>query len=55
MTASELNADEYQIQRSVDGTLFESIAAVKAAGTTQKMSEYQFTDRNTTSAANDLS
>lgn len=52
MTASELNADAYDVQRSVDGILFESIGIVDAAGTTQEMSDYQFTDRTPTATSN---
>lgn len=52
LTASELNADAYDVQRSVDGMLFESIGTIDAAGTTQEMSEYQFTDRTPSATSN---
>lgn len=43
-TAAELNSDFYQIERSTDGLLFESIGQVQAAGTTSEESDYQFQD-----------
>lgn len=46
LTATESGSDYYDVQRSSDGMLFESIGTVGAAGTTYDMSEYQFSDRS---------
>lgn len=43
-TASELNSDYFQIERSADGTLYEEVGRVQAVGTTTNQSEYEFTD-----------
>lgn len=45
-TASELNCDYYQVERSIDGTLFESIAAVAGVGTSTEESEYKYVDNH---------
>ncbi|MFN8886584.1 MAG: T9SS type A sorting domain-containing protein, partial [Cyclobacteriaceae bacterium] len=44
-TASELNNDFFEIQRSVDGVEFETIGKVKGNGTTNFVSAYAFEDR----------
>lgn len=44
-TATELNAASFEIERSVDGLLFEPIASVKAAGTTMHTQQYEFVDK----------
>ncbi len=44
-TASELNNDFFTLQRSADGTEFESIADIKGAGTIQTQSHYEFVDQ----------
>jgi hypothetical protein len=44
-TASELNSDYFEVQRSVDGEYFEPLGQVKSAGTTTEMQEYSYTDR----------
>ncbi|MBA3900770.1 MAG: T9SS type A sorting domain-containing protein [Bacteroidetes bacterium] len=43
-TASEINADYFQVQRSKDALSFETIGGVKANGTTMSVSDYKFTD-----------
>lgn len=43
-TASELNSDLFQIQRSPDGRTFQSIGEVAAAGFSTQTLDYQFTD-----------
>ncbi len=48
-TASELNNQGFDIQKSTDGKSFESIGFVKGNGTTDKVSQYTFTDFSTTS------
>jgi hypothetical protein len=45
-TASELNNDYFEVQRSVDGQHFEVIGKVNGNGTTQNSSNYSFTDVN---------
>ncbi|MEO1213620.1 MAG: SdrD B-like domain-containing protein [Bacteroidota bacterium] len=44
-TATELNAASFEIERSVDGLLFEPIGSVEAAGTTMHMQQYEFMDK----------
>ena len=43
-TASELNNDYFEVQRSVDGSGFTSIGKVKGNGTSEIVHGYQFTD-----------
>jgi Secretion system C-terminal sorting domain len=43
-TASELNFDYFDIEKSSDGTTFQSIAKVKGNGTTNLRHDYSFTD-----------
>lgn len=43
-TASELNFDYFNIQRSQDGRKFETIAEVKGHGTTKERHDYNYTD-----------
>ncbi len=43
-TASELNNHGFEIERSVDGTEFYTVAFIKGAGTTTEGREYSFTD-----------
>jgi hypothetical protein len=45
-TASEWNADHFNIERSSDGTLFETIGTVSAAGNSLTIQHYSFTDLN---------
>ncbi|MDW3652074.1 MAG: SdrD B-like domain-containing protein [Bacteroidia bacterium] len=44
-TATELNAASFEIERSVDGLLFEPIASVEAAGTSMHTQQYEFMDK----------
>jgi hypothetical protein len=44
-TASEESCDNYEIQRSANGNVFETIAKVTGAGTTNEISKYDYTDR----------
>ncbi|MEM8890213.1 MAG: SdrD B-like domain-containing protein, partial [Bacteroidota bacterium] len=44
-TATELNAASFEIERSVDGLLFEPIGSVQAAGTTMHMQQYEYMDK----------
>jgi hypothetical protein len=46
-TASELNNDYFQIERSADGVQFDPIGApIEGAGTTTEPLNYEYTDRN---------
>ncbi len=44
ITASETNADFYEVQRSIDGKNFEAITQIKAEGTTSNTSTYNYKD-----------
>ena len=44
-TSSELNNDYFELQRSSAGEVFEKIAMIKGAGTTNLETSYQFNDR----------
>lgn len=41
-TASEINSDYFEIQRSNDGLAFQAIGRVKAKGTSYEMTNYEF-------------
>ena len=43
-TASELNADKFIIERSRDGAVWQEKGTIQAAGTTNQLSNYSFTD-----------
>jgi hypothetical protein len=43
-TSSEQNSDHFDIQRSTDGSRFESIGQVRAAGNSVLPQQYRFTD-----------
>lgn len=43
-TTSELNFDHFEVQRSIDGITFETIAEVQGHGTTNEVNTYSFTD-----------
>ena len=44
-TASELNSDYFQVERSLDGEVFEGIQRVNAAGESQELLSYEAVDR----------
>lgn len=46
LTASELNNDRFEIQRSYDGIEFESIGEIAGNGTTNELTEYIYVDSN---------
>ena len=50
VTATETDADHYEIERSLDGVNFNSAGTVRAAGTTNSNRNYQYTDPITTTA-----
>nr|MBA2745798.1 hypothetical protein [Flavisolibacter sp.] len=45
-TSEEINASEYIVERSANGSSFSSIGSVKAAGNSSTIKNYAFTDRN---------
>lgn len=45
-TASELNNDRFEIQRSLDGSNFVTISEVNGNGNSDSRVDYQFTDKN---------
>ena len=47
-TATELNNRGFEIQRSISGSAFATIAFVEGYGTTTQQKQYTFTDRNVT-------
>ena len=47
-TATELNNRGFEIQRSISGSAFATIAFVEGFGTTTEQKQYTFTDRNVT-------
>ncbi len=51
-TAREINSDYYGVERSLDGTMFENVGQVNAVGTSDKVSNYTFLDKGTTSMGN---
>jgi parallel beta-helix repeat protein len=46
VTASEINNDYFEVQRSTDGMNFEKIGQVEGNGTTTSVSSYAFADKN---------
>jgi hypothetical protein len=51
-TATELNNRGFEIQRSLNGSAFATIAFVEGNGTTTEQKQYSFTDRNVESRVN---
>jgi hypothetical protein len=51
-TATELNNRGFEIQRSINGSDFATIAFVEGFGTTTEQKQYSFTDRNVTTRVN---
>jgi len=51
-TASEQNSARFEIQRSKDGVLFESIGQVQASGNSSIMKEYSYSDLSPLSRIN---
>ncbi|HSI91298.1 MAG TPA: T9SS type A sorting domain-containing protein, partial [Adhaeribacter sp.] len=51
-TASEMNSDRFEIERSQDGRTFETIGSVKAAGHSNTVKRYAFEDKNPNSGLN---
>ncbi len=51
-TASEINADKFEIQRSIDAVSFQNIGVVKATGTTKESINYQYLDENPANGLN---
>jgi hypothetical protein len=51
-TATELNNRGFEIQRSINGSAFATVAFVEGQGTTTEIQQYSFTDRNVTARVN---
>jgi hypothetical protein len=51
-TATELNNRGFEIQRSINGSAFATVAFVEGRGTTTEIQQYSFTDRNVESRVN---
>lgn len=45
-THSEINNDYFQIERSMDGILFEAISQIKGSGNTNDLSTYEYIDKS---------
>ncbi|MBC6989192.1 T9SS type A sorting domain-containing protein [Hymenobacter sp. BT491] len=45
-TATEVNSDRFEIERSLDGKTFEKIGSVKGQGNSTHATEYRYTDTN---------
>jgi hypothetical protein len=52
ITATELNNDYFELQRSKDGVEFSLLGRIEGAGTTNQRSEYEFVDENPYAAKN---
>ena len=50
-TASEMNADKFIIERSRDGAVWQEKGTIQAAGTTNQLSNYSFTDADVRDAS----
>jgi hypothetical protein len=50
-TASEINNDYFDIERSINGIDFEQIGRLAGSGTTSEIRKYSFTDRETRSSS----
>ncbi|MGZ8544573.1 MAG: hypothetical protein ACXWV0_04715, partial [Flavisolibacter sp.] len=48
-TSEEINAHSYEIERSLDGSKWGTIAIVSAAGNSNALNNYSYTDRNNSS------
>lgn len=49
-TATEINNSHFAIERSVDGTLFETVGRVRGAGNTNEVQEYTYIDEQVNSS-----
>lgn len=49
-TASEINNDHFEVERSIDGINFISIATIKAVGNSSTITNYSFVDKKMNSA-----
>lgn len=45
ITVSEVNNDVFEVERSIDGVLFEKIGTVEGYGTTREISQYLYQDK----------
>lgn len=53
-TATEINSDNFKVERSVDGTYFETIATIPAAGNSSSLRNYVFDDVKSVSLSGKL-
>lgn len=51
-TASELNADYFEVERSIDGKNFDKIGQIKAFGNSSALKNYEFTDNQPSNGTN---
>lgn len=51
-SATESNSDRFEIERGVDGKIFNYIGEVKASGNSNSIKSYEFTDKNPTNGLN---
>jgi hypothetical protein len=51
-TASEFNSSHFELERSYDGVIFHKIAAIQAAGNSNVVRQYSYTDRESLSELN---
>ncbi|UEG49652.1 T9SS type A sorting domain-containing protein [Ferruginibacter lapsinanis] len=51
-TANEINAKQFEVEWSADGTNFKNISTMNAAGTSDVSKEYSFSDKNITTGNN---
>jgi hypothetical protein len=51
-TASEFNSSHFELERSYDGVIFHKIAAIPAAGNSNVIKQYNYTDRESFSELN---
>jgi hypothetical protein len=54
-TASEINANSFIVERSIDGVNFEGLGKVKAAGNSSSLKSYKYADANALALVNKFS
>ena len=54
-TASEINANSFVVERSIDGVNFEGLGKVKAAGNSSSLKSYKYADANALALVNKFS
>ena len=51
-TATERNNDYFTLERSINGTVFETVERIKGSGTSNQLSDYSFIDANASNGIN---